>query len=81
MFLYRGHSASMPLRKQEGVEEKSNKKWYRTDGVLSKKVNLLFSVTQSIFLLGFSRSSDSTTASNKKSTSKKEATSASEITL
>ena len=41
----------------------------------------LFSVTQSLFLLGFSSSPDNITANNKKSTSKKVPTSMSEITI
>ena len=40
-----------------------------------------FSITQSLFLIGFSRRSDNIKASNKKSTSKKEPSSASEITI
>ena len=69
-----------------GVDEESNSKWHRKEGVQSKKwcpsekfVYILFSVTQSLFLLGFSQSSDNITASNKNSTSKKKPTSISEI--
>ena len=53
-----------------------SRKWYPSH----KFFYILFSVTQS-FLLGFSWSSDSITAINKKSTSKKEPTSVSEITI
>ena len=70
-----------------GVNEESDKKWRRNEGVQSKKwcpshkfFYVLFSVTQSLFLLGFSWSLDSITASNKKNTSKKEPTSVSEVT-
>ena len=69
-----------------GVNEGSNKKWHRKEGVQSKKwcpshkfFYVLFPVTQSLFLLGFSWSPDNITARNKKSTSKKEPTSVSEI--
>ena len=72
----------------EGVDEESNKKWHRKEGVHSKKwchshkfFYVLFSVTQSLFLLGFSSSPGNITASNKKSTSKKVPTSLSEITI
>ena len=41
---------------------------------------VLYSVTQSLYLFGFSWSSDNTTASNKKGTFKKDPTSVSEIT-
>ena len=54
MYLYRGHTTSTSLRMQERVDEESNKKRYRTDGAQSEKINVLFSVTQSTFLLGFS---------------------------
>ena len=70
------------------VDKESNKKWNRKEGVQSKKrcpslkfFCVLFSVTQSLFLLGFSSSSDNITASNKKSTSKKKSTSVSEISI
>ena len=46
---------------------------------LSQILLCTFSVTQSLFLLGFSWSPDNITARNKKSTSKKEPTSVSEI--
>ena len=58
------------------VDKESNKKWYRKEGVQSKKwcssqkfFCVLFSVTQSLFLFGFSWSSDNITASNIKKTS------------
>ena len=57
----------MSLRKGEGVEEESNKKWLSKEGVQSKS--------------DFTWSSVNITASNKKSTSKKKPTSASEITI
>ena len=87
MYLYRGHSASTSLGKGEGVGEESSRKWHRKDGVQPKKYlshkffYVLFSVTQSLFLLSFSWSPDNITASNKKSTSKKEHTSVSEVTI
>ena len=88
MKLYRDHSASMSLGKEEGEDKKSNKKWHRKEDVLSKKwcpshifFNVLFSVTQSLFLLGFSSSPNNNTASNKNSTSKKVPTGISEITI
>ena len=59
--------------RKEGVQ---SKKWYLSH----KFFYLLFSVTQS-FLLGFSWRSDNITACNKKSTSNKESTSVSEITI
>ena len=79
---------STSLGKGEAVDEESNGKWHRKEGVQSKKwfrsykfFYVLFSVTQSLFVLGFSRSPDNITASNKKSTSKKEPSSVSEITI
>ena len=70
----------------EGSRGTKQQKW-RKEGVKSKRWCLshkffyvFFSVTQSLFLLGFSWSSD-ITASNKKSTSKKKPTSVSEITI
>ena len=88
MYLYKGHSASTSLRKRKGVDKESNKKCHRKERLQSRKwcpshkvFYLLFSVTQSLFLLGFSWNSDNITASNKKSTSKKEPTSASEVTI
>ena len=66
MNLYRDHSASTSLGKGEGVDEKSNKKWHRKEGAQPKKwcpaynfFYVLFFVTQSLFLLGFSSSPDS----------------------
>ena len=80
VYLYRGHSASTLLGKGKGVD----KKRHRKKGIQSKKwwssrkfVYVLFSVTQSLFLLGFSWSYDNVTASNKKSPSKKESISVS----
>ena len=88
MNLYRDHSASMSLGKGEGEDKESNKKWHIKEDVQSKKwcpshifFNVFFSVTQSLFLLGFSSSPDDSTASNKNSTSKKVPTSISEITI
>ena len=79
--------ASTSLGKGKGVHEESNKKWHRKEGVHSKKwchshkfFYVLFSVTQSLFLLGFSSSPGNVTASNKKSQSKKVPTSIFEIT-
>ena len=84
MNLYWEHS----LGKREGVDEESNKKWHRKEGVQLKKwcpshnfFCVLFSVTQSLFLLGFSSSTDNITARNKRSISKKVSTSISEITI
>ena len=83
--LYRGYSASTSLKKGEGEDKQSDRKWQ--EGVQSKKwchsnkfFYVLFSVTQS-FLFCFSWSSDNITVSKKKSTSKKEPTSISEITI
>ena len=71
-----------------GVNEECNKKWHRKEVVQSKKwcpshkfFYVPFSVTQSLFLLGFSWSPDNITASNKSSTSKKEPASESEVTI
>ena len=64
------------LHLERRVDKESNKKWHRRDGMQSKKGCLLhifplfFFVTQSLFLLGSSESSDNITKSNKKSTSK-----------
>ena len=84
MNLYLEHS----LGKREGVDEESNKKWHRKEGVQSKKwcpshnfFCVLFSVTQSLFLLGFSSSTDDITTRNKRSISKKVSTSIVEITI
>ena len=63
-----------------GVDKESNKndiKGWRA----VKKSGCIFSVTRSLFLFTFSWGSDNTIASNKKSTSKKEPTSAPEITI
>ena len=81
MYLYTGHSASTSLGKGLGVDEESNKKWYRRDGLQSRKSEWTISVTRSLFPLVFSWGSDNTIASNKNSTSKKEPTSAPEITI
>ena len=88
MYLYGGHSASMSLGKEEGIHEESNKKWHRKEGVQSKKWCLshkffyvLFPVTQYLYFFGFSWSPNNITASNKKSISKKETTSVSEMTI
>ena len=75
-----------PLER-EGVNEES--KWHnRKEGMWSKKARpshkffyVLFFVTESLLLLGFSWSTDNITASNKKNTSKKEPPSVSEITI
>ena len=82
------HKASTSLGKGKGVHEESNKKWHRKEGVHSKKwchshkfFYVLFSVTQSLFLLGFSSSPGNITLSIKKSTSNKVPTSISEITI
>ena len=87
MCLHRGHLASVTLGKRERVDEESNKKLIRKQGVRQKSdvpqansFMYLFLITQS-FLLGFSLSSDNITASNKKSTYNKEPTSVSEITI
>ena len=88
MNLYRDHSASTFIGKEEGVDEESNKKWHRKEGVQSRKwypsekfFYALFSVTQSLFLLGLSSSPGDITTSNKKSASKKVPTSISQIIL
>ena len=88
MNLYRDHAASRSLGKGEGVDEESNKKWHRKEGVQYKKwcpshkfFYAIFSVTQSLFLLGFSSNPGNITATNKKSSSKKVPTSISEITI
>ena len=73
MYLYRGHSASTSLGKELGVDEESNKKMILKAWRAVKKSEYIFS--------GFSRGSDNTMASNKKSTSKKEPTSVPEITI
>ena len=73
MYLYRGRSTSTPLGKGRGVDKK-RQKWHRKEGVWPKKwcshkiFYVIFPVTESFFL-GFSWSSDSTTASNKRNTS------------
>ena len=69
------------------IDKESNKKWQRR-GTCSQKSDVcshkfffaLFSVTQSLFLLGLSWNPD-IVASTKKSTSKKQPTSISEITI
>ena len=88
MNFYRDHSPSTSLGKWEGVDEESNKKGHRKEGVqsrqwcpLQKFFYALFSVTQSLFLLDFSSSPGNIIASNKKSTSKKVPASISEITI
>ena len=70
------------------VDKENNKKWHSREGVLSKSRCLsrkfffvLFSVTPSLFLLGFSQSSHNITASSKSSASRKKPTSVSKITL
>ena len=83
------YSPSTSLGKGGRVDKESNKKRDRKWGVQSKKwcpshkfFYVLFSVTQSLFLLDFSSSPGNiTAASNKKSTSKKVPTSISEITM
>ena len=91
MYLYSGYSASTSLEESNKKNKKklkeSNKKWHRKQGVQSKKscpshkfFYVLFSVTQSLFLLSFSWNPDNITASNKKSTSKRNPTILSEIT-
>ena len=68
-----------PKKQQKnGIEKKACSQKVIT---LTQILLCTFSMTQSLFLLGFSWSSDNITASNKKSTSKKEPTSASEITI
>ena len=88
LYLYRGHSSSTSLGKGQGVDEERNTKWHRKEDVQSKNrcplhkfFYALFSVTQSLSLLGFSWGRSNITASNKKSTSKKGPTSVSEITI
>ena len=73
MYLYSGHSANASLEKGEGVNKESNKEWHRKEGVQSKKwcfshkfFYVLFLVTQSLFLLGFSWSPDNIIASKKR---------------
>ena len=85
---YWNHSASTSLGKGDGVDEESNKKWDRKEGVSRKKwcpshkfLSVLFSVTQFSFLPGFSSSPGNITASIKQNTSKKVPTSISEITI
>ena len=58
MYFYRKHSASMPYGKGEAVDKESNKKWHRKEDLQPKNwcsshkfFNVLFSVTQSLFLL------------------------------
>ena len=72
----RGREYKKEATKKHRKESVQSKKWYPSH----KFSYVLFSVTQS-FLLGFSWSSESITASNKKCTSKKEPTSSSEITI
>ena len=69
--IFRGHSLSTSLGKRDGVDEESNTKWHRKEGVQSKKWCLphklfyvIFSVTQSLFLLGVSWGPGNITASN-----------------
>ena len=73
---------------ERGVDEESNKNWNRKEAVQSKKwcpshkfFDVLFSVTQPLFLLDFSWRFDNITANNKNSTSKKRPTNVSEITM
>ena len=73
---------------EEGVDKESNKKWHIKEDMQSKTwcpshkfFYVLFSVTQPLFLLGFSWNSDNIAASNKNSTSKKEPNSESEVTI
>ena len=86
MYLYRGHSAITSLRKGERVDKRATKmtqeggRAVKNVMSLTKFFYVLFFVTQS-FLLSFSWSPDNITASNKKSISKKEPTSVSEITI
>ena len=70
MYLYKDHSARTSFGKEEGVDEKSNKKWHRKDGVQSEKrcpypSKHFFSETQSLCLLGFSWSPDNIKVSNR----------------
>ena len=92
MYLYGGHQQVRHLKKAtkrtKRKLEETNRKWHKKQRVQSKKscpaqkfFYVLFSVTQSLFLLSFSWSPDNITASNKKSTSKKSPTSLSEITI
>ena len=88
MNLYRDHSASTSLGKGEVVDEEKHKKSHRKEGVRWKKwcpshniFFVLFSATQSLFLLGFSSSPGNITVRIKKSTSKKVPNSISEITI
>ena len=88
MNLYRDHLAGTSLGKREEVDEEKHKKWHRKDGVRWKKwcpshkfLYVLFPVTQSLFLRGFSSSPGNITASIKKSTFKKVPTSISEMTI
>ena len=87
MNLYRDNSASTSLGKGEGVDKEKHKKWHRKEGVRWKMwcpsykfLYVLFPVTQSLFLLGFSSSPGNITASIKTSTSKKVPISIPEIT-
>ena len=88
MNLYWNHSTSTSLGTGDGVDEESNKKWHRKEGVWQKRqcpshkfLYVLFSVTQFSFLPGFSSSPGNITASISQNTSKKVPTSISEITI
>ena len=88
MYFYGAISPNTSLGKREGVDKESNKKCHRKERVQSKKwcsshkfFYVPFPVTHSLFLLGFSWSSDNIKMSNKKSTSKKEPTSVSEVAI
>ena len=73
MYLYSGHSAIASPGKREGVNKESNKEWHRKGDAQSKKwcpshkfFYVLFLVTQSLFLLGFSWSPDNIIVSKKR---------------
>ena len=73
MYFYRANSVSTSLGKGEGER---NKKWHRKEGVQSKK----WCPSHKFSYIHFSVT-DNLTANNKKSTSKKDATIVSEITI
>ena len=73
MYLCRANSVSTSLGKEEGER---NKKWHRKEGVQSKK----WCPSHKFSYIHFSVT-DNLTANNKKSTSKKDATIVSEITI
>ena len=86
IYVASSHSASASFGKGEELDEKSNKKAQKGERVVKKvisltQISLCIFFCNSIFPSGFLISSDCITASDKKSTSKKEPASVSETTI